>query len=210
MKPIVIVGCGPGNADYLTVAALKAVEDAEVLVGADHLLTLFPAVGSRRIEVTGSMTAVLDQLEPLLKQQICILVSGDSGLFSLAQLVIRRFGRENCRVISGISSIQVAFSRMALSWNSALLISAHGRRPEETTADLLKYDRIALLAGDNNAIGWAADRLDELGSAYLVVSCENLTLEDEMIRRFNGGDDLRRTKFLSRTVLLLLKKELLT
>ena len=91
MKPIVIVGCGPGNADYLTVAALNAVEDAEVLVGADHLLTLFPAVGSRRIEVTGSMTAVLDQLEPLLDQQVCVLVSGDSGFFSLAQLVISRF-----------------------------------------------------------------------------------------------------------------------
>ena len=210
MKPIVIVGCGPGNADYLTVAALNAVEDAEVLVGADHLLTLFPAVGSRRIEVTGSMTAVLDQLEPLLDQQVCVLVSGDSGLFSLAQLVIRRFGRENCRVIPGISSVQVAFSRFALSWNSALFISAHGRQPEETTSDLLKYDRIALLAGDRNAIGWTADRLDELGVNYLVASCENLTLDDETIRQFDCGNDLRQTKFSSRTVLLLLKRELLT
>lgn len=209
MKPIIIVGCGPGAADYLTAAARKAVEGAEILVGADHLLALFPAVGSRRIEVTGSMTAVLDQLEPLLEQQICVLVSGDSGLFSLAQLVIRRFGRENCRVIPGISSVQVAFSRLALSWNLALLISAHGRLPEETTADLLNYDRIALLAGDSNAIGWAAERLDELGSNYLVVSCENLTLEDEMTRQFNGGDDLRRAKFLSRTILLFLKRELL-
>ena len=210
MKPIVIVGCGPGNADYLTVAALNAVEDAEVLVGADHLLTLFPAVGSRRIEVTGSMTAVLDQLEPLLDQQVCVLVSGDSGLFSLAQLVIRRFGRKNCRVIPGISSVQVAFSRLALSWSSALLISAHGRLPQQTTADLAAYDRIALLAGDRTAINWTADQLAELGDAYLVVSCENLTLDDETIRQFLTANELRRATFPSRTVLLMLKKGLLT
>jgi len=210
MKPIVIVGCGPGDGNYLTAVARKAVAGAEVLVGADHLLALFSEVGSRRIEVTGSMAAVLDQLEPLRELQICILVSGDSGLFSLAQLVIGRFGRENCRVIPGVSSVQVAFSRLVLSWSSALLISAHGRLPQQTTAELSAYDRIALLAGDNAAINWTADRLAELGNAYLVVSCENLTLDDETIRQFMTADELRRATFPSRTVLLLLKKELLT
>jgi len=210
MKPLVIVGCGPGDGDYLTAVARKAVEGAEVLVGADHLLALFSEVGSRRIEVTGSMAVVLEQLEPLRDLQICVLVSGDSGLFSLAQLVIGRFGRENCRVIPGVSSVQVAFSRLALSWSSALLISAHGRLPQQSTAELSAYDRIALLAGDSAAINWTADRLAELGDAYLVVSCENLTLDDETIRQFVTADVLRRAAFPSRTVLLLLKKELLT
>jgi len=210
MKWLVIVGCGPGAGDYLTAAARKAVAEAEVLVGASHLLALFPEVGSRRIEVIGPMAAILDQLEPLRGQQICILVSGDSGLFSLAQLVIGRFGRENCRVIPGISSVQVAFSRLALSWSSALLISAHGRLPQQTTAELAAYDRIALLAGDRSAIAWTADRLAELGDTYLVISCENLTLADETIRQFVTADELRRATFPSRTVLLLLKKELLT
>jgi cobalt-precorrin-7 (C5)-methyltransferase len=209
MKPLVIVGCGPGDGDYLTAAARKAVETAEVLDGADHLLALFPEVGSHRIEVTGAMAAVLDQLEPLRQQHICVLVSGDSGLFSLAQLVIGRFGRENCRVIPGISSVQVAFSRLALSWSSALLISAHGRLPQQTTAELAAYDRIALLAGDAAAINWTADQLAQLGDTYLVVSCENLTLADETIRQFSTADELRRATFPSRTVLLLLKKELL-
>lgn len=209
MNPLVIVGCGPGHADYLTEVAKQAVAQAEVLVGAEYLLQLFPASACQRIVVRGAMAAVLDQLEGLRSQNICILVSGDSGLFSLAQLVIRRFGRENCRVIPGISSVQVAFSRLALSWSSALIISAHGRLPEETTADLLKYDRIALLAGDSNAIGWTARRLDELGDDYLVISCENLTLENEKIRQFDRGEELTRTDFPSRTVFLLLKRKLL-
>lgn len=210
MKPIDIVGCGPGGSDYLTTVAQQAVKKAEVLVGAEHLLALFPDSEAEKIAVRGTMSDVLDQLEPLRKKQICVLVSGDSGLFSLAQLVIRRFGRNNCRVIPGISSVQVAFSRLALSWSAALLISAHGRLPQETTADLKRYDRIALLAGDRAAITWVADRLDELGDEYVVVSCENLTLEDENIRQFESGDCLRLTEFASRTIFLLLKRELLT
>ena len=38
---IVIVGCGPGSPDYLTPLARRAVERAEVLVGASRLLDLF-------------------------------------------------------------------------------------------------------------------------------------------------------------------------
>ncbi len=42
-QSISIVGCGPGSLDYLTPAALRAIEEAEVLVGAIRLLDLFPA-----------------------------------------------------------------------------------------------------------------------------------------------------------------------
>ena len=38
-------------------------------------------------------------------KNIAVLVTGDPGIFSLARLVIERFGREQCRVIPGISSI---------------------------------------------------------------------------------------------------------
>ena len=209
MNPITIVGCGPGSPDYLNFATHNAVTHAEVLVGAMHLLQLFPNYSGQQIEVQGTMSAVLDQLEPLLNKQICVLVSGDSGLFSLAQLVIKRFGREHCKVIPGISSVQLAFARLALSWSSALMISAHGRTPQQTTVELATYDRIALLAGDKDAIVWTADRLTELGDDYLVVSCENLTLADETIRKFETGEALRQASFPSRTILLLLKKELL-
>ena len=36
--PIVIAGCGPGHADYLTEETRKAVSCADLLVGAPHLL----------------------------------------------------------------------------------------------------------------------------------------------------------------------------
>ncbi len=209
MNKIVIAGCGPGHEDYVSVMTQKAVTQAEVLVGAQHLLDLFPQMRCQQIVVRGLMAGILEQIEALADKKICVLVSGDTGLFSLARLVVNRFGRENCQLIPGISSVQVAFARLALDWSDALLISAHGRVPQVNTAELAHYDKITLLAGDDSAVCWAADRLTELGTDYVAVSCENLTLTTEIIREFADAESLRQTSLPSRTILLLLKKELL-
>ena len=209
MNKIIIAGCGPGHGDYVGLATQKAVSQAEVLVGAQHLLDLFPRMNCQRIVVRGLMAGILEQMGTLADKKICVLVSGDSGLFSLARLVISRFGRENCQLIPGISSVQVAFARLALDWSDALLISAHGRVPQVDTAELARYDKIALLAGNDGAVSWAADKLTELGTDYLAVSCENLTLATETIQEFNDAELLRQASLPSRTILLLLKKELL-
>ena len=209
MNKIVIAGCGPGHEDYVSVLAQKAVNQAEALVGAQHLLDLFPQIRCQQIVVQGAMANILDQVEALRDKRICVLVSGDSGLFSLARLVVNRFGRENCQLIPGISSIQVAFARLALDWSDALLISAHGRVPQVNTAELARYDKIALLAGDDAAIRWAADKLAELQDDYVAVSCENLTLTTEKVREFAAAESLRQASLPARTILLLLKKELL-
>ncbi len=209
MNKIVIAGCGPGHEDYVSVLAHKAATQAEVLVGAQHLLDLFPQSSCQQIVVRGAMSNVLDQMEALHNKKFCVLVSGDTGLFSLARLVVNRFGRKNCQLIPGISSIQVAFSRLALNWSDALFISAHGRVPQVNTAELVHYDKIALLAGDATAVCWAADRLTELGTDYIAMSCENLTLSTEKIREFDDDESLRQASLPARTILLLLKKELL-
>ena len=209
MNKIVIVGCGPGHEDYVSVLTRKSVVQAEVLVGAQHLLDLFPHIRCHRIVVHGSMSGVLDQVGMLRDKSGCVLVSGDTGLFSLTRLVVSRFGRKNCQLIPGISSVQVAFARLALDWSDALLISAHGRVPQVDTTELAHYDKIALLAGDDAAVCWAADRLAELGTNYVAISCENLTLTTEAIQEFHQAESLRQAPLPSRMILLLVKRELL-
>ncbi len=206
-QPIVIVGCGPGHPDYLFPTAQREIEQAEVLVGAPHLLQLFPAVGQLRIAAKGGMTEALEQMEDLTNRRIVVLVSGDSGFYSLARMVIARFGRGNCRVIPGISSLQLAFSRLALEWSDALTLSAHGRIPQVADEVLDHFDKIAVLAGTREAIEWCADLLNRRGPDYLLVACEDLTLDSERIRHFVSADALLATEFASRTILILLKKD---
>jgi precorrin-6B methylase 1 len=57
---ITVEGCGPGSPDYLTLAAGKAVESADVLVGAPRLLELFPQYSGERMAVTAKLYEVLD------------------------------------------------------------------------------------------------------------------------------------------------------
>ncbi len=130
MAMITIVGCGPGALDHLPPVAHRAIAEADVLVGASRLLDLFPTMTAERIVVGANIPKLLDQMAPHVSQaNIAVLVTGDPGVCSLAQPVIQRFGRENCRVIPGISSVQVAFARLGLDWFGARLLSAHARIP---------------------------------------------------------------------------------
>ncbi|MBN2643939.1 precorrin-6y C5,15-methyltransferase (decarboxylating) subunit CbiE [Trichloromonas sp.] len=209
MNPIHIVGCGPGHPDYLNPVATKIIDQAELLVGTEHLLALFPPGTESRIVVEGSMNRVLDQFEKLTDQRVCILVSGDPGLFSLARLVIERFGRDNCRVIPGISSLQLACARLMLRWDNLLILSAHGHLPEISSERLADSDKTAILAGCSQAVAWVAEQWDKLPENYMVVSCENLSLKNERIHYFADSTELRMTELPSRTILFLLKEGLL-
>jgi len=209
MSKIHIIGCGPGHPGFLTAAAFSAVLRADLLVGAEHLLNLFPAVDCQRIAVSGTMTAVLDQVAESEAETICVLVSGDTGLFSLARMFINRFGRERCQLLPGISSIQLACARLAIDWSDLKIISGHGRTPDADLAQLRQSDKTALLAGDDAAITWLADRWQELGHDYEVASCENLSLETESIRYFSKVADLNAAELPSRTILFLCKRGIL-
>lgn len=205
--PIIIAGCGPGHADYLTTAVHNAVSDAEILVGAHHLLELFPAANVLRLPVTVDIPAVLESMENHRDLRMVVLVSGDSGLFSLARRVQHHFGRKHCHLIPGISSVQVACARVGIDWNDLRIVSVHGRVPEESFEELCTSHKIAILAGTSAATDWAADLLEKMGAEYHAVVCENLTLAEEKIYQCNARE-LRKATLASRTIIVLLHKEI--
>lgn len=210
-KPVIfIVGCGPGSRDYLTPAAAKAAESADVLVGAQRLLDLFPHHAGERIVVTGKLDEALDRMDSLANvRSIGVLVTGDPGLFSLAKRVIQRFGRDQCRVIPGISSVQVAFARLGLDWADACVISAHKEDPE-IGAGLDGMDKMAILCGRQGSLLWIRDHLTPLinGSTRIFV-LENLTLESERIREVRSGD-LATLDAAPSTIVIIVRESLIS
>jgi precorrin-6y C5,15-methyltransferase (decarboxylating) CbiE subunit len=207
-KPILIVGCGPGAPDFLTPAARKAIAGAEVLVGTSHLLDLFPKHPAERIRVQADIPRILEEIAVRLhRRKIAVLVTGDPGLYSLAQPVLKRFGRESCEIIPGISSLQVAFARLGLDWVNARIIDAHGGNPDVDSASLAQAEKIAIFAGRAEAIQWATNLVRAIGKGYTIYVCENLTLEGEKIRQVKA-EDLRNLAVSSRTIVLLVRKAL--
>jgi precorrin-2 C(20)-methyltransferase len=183
-KMIEIVGCGPGAADYLTDAARKAVSGAELLAGSRRLLELFADYRGEKLLVDAHVGPLVDQLEAAwrLGRKVAVLVSGDPGLYSLAERLLRRFGRENCRVTPAVSSVQAAFARLGLAWDNVRVISAHGRVPDGDV-DLSQSDKLAVLGGTREAMHWAAATSERLRETHVAYLCENLTLPGQRVRQ---------------------------
>ena len=206
IKPIIIAGCGPGGLDYITPAAMHAIKQAEVLVGARRLLDTFPEVAAQRILVGADVPKALDMIaEHLGQRRIVVLVTGDPGLCSLARPVVKRFGRNACRVIPGISSVHAAFASVGIDWFGARILSAHDHAPELEPASLVDESKLALLAGNPENAAWVDALAAEMFATHDLFVCENLTLANESVRRV---DCLQLPMNLaSRTILLFIKKE---
>ena len=204
--PIVIIGCGPGSPEYLTAAAIRAVQGAEVLVGARRLLALFPAHPGERIMMEAHTEKVLAAIAQRPDKKIAVLVTGDPGLASLAQPILKRFGPTRCRVIPGISSLQAAFARLGLDWLGVRIIDAHGKDPSVHLKTLEGIDKIAVLGGRKESLSWLLQETSAMGEDFNIWACEDLTLETERIREL----DPRTAAGLvlsSRTIFILVRKK---
>jgi precorrin-6y C5,15-methyltransferase (decarboxylating) CbiE subunit len=201
-----VVGCGPGSAEYLTEAARRAVARAEVLAGSRRLLELFPEHAGPRIATEGRMPAAVDEIAGLAREgkTVAVLVAGDPGLFSFARKVVAAVGPENCEITPGISSVQVAFARLGQDWAGAHLLSAHGRTPEVPIDELHRWEKIAVLAGNREAISWVAAAAERLRQSHAAWLCEDLTLPSERVRQLTP-EELARTDASSLAIVLLIR-----
>ena len=204
------MGCGPGSPDYVTPAAIAAVEKADLVIGPERLLMLFPSRLLQSVVVNSTVEQALDVIEQRTDcKNIAVLVTGDPGIFSLARLVIERFGRKQCRVIPGISSIQAAFARIGLDWADAKIISAHKEDPYPDES-LLTSDKVAVLLGRSGSLRWVADHIVENAPAdRRIFVFENLTMDNESVRE-TSRKELRDLQVSSTTVVLVIKGDLLS
>lgn len=211
MNEITIVGCGPGAREYLTSAAVEAVDRADVVLGAPRLLDLFPGSGARKIAIRRlkrnyrrllSLIGLLSE-----ERRVALLVSGDPGVHSLASAVAMKFGRENCRVIPGVSSIQYAFSKLAMRWDDAVILSIHGKEPKDLAQRIASAKKTAILTDDGDGPARVAGLLEDgFDRHYDIYLCEALSLIEERIRKV-GVEELRGCKAASLNLLIMVKKE---
>jgi cobalt-precorrin-7 (C5)-methyltransferase len=184
---LTIAGCGPGGADFVTPAVHEAVERADVLIGAERLLALFPYAQAERIALYVPIEKVGAEIADRPGKRIVVLVSGDPGIFSLARPLLQRFGRKACRVIPGLSALQLAFAAVGLDWADARVLSAHGELPRLDPAALAAEKKIAVFAGHRDSLAWAAE-LGRALPAHVAILCEDLTLPGEAVREVSLGE----------------------
>lgn len=181
---IIVVGIGPGAREYVVPKALKAIENAKVLVGGSRALADFAREGQKTFAIKADIKAVMNFIGEELKQNdVVVMVSGDPGYYSLLSSLRKNFSLEQIKVIPGLSSMQVAFAKIALPWQEASLLSFHGRVPKDEDLVYVKGRIIGMLTDNKFNSGRIAEYLIERGwdknaRAYI---CSRLSYPDEKI-----------------------------
>ena len=128
---IIVAGIGPGDKSYTTPAALEKIQAAKFLVGGRRALTDFANSSQETFPITADLNSVTKFIaEKILLDDVVVMVSGDPGYYSFLNFLKKNFTNP-IEVIPSISAMQLAFAKLSLSWESATLLSFHGRRPAD-------------------------------------------------------------------------------
>ncbi len=160
---VVIVGVGPGNMDMITPEALKSIETAEIIVGSRRILEVFAKPEQVRYELSGDLNGLHLNLTAWLGRKIVVLVSGDPGFYSILDWLKREFPMINLIVIPGISSIQLAFARLAQSWYDCKFISLHGREAVDLAREIQQNRKVCFLTDEKNTPAMILQKMKTAG-----------------------------------------------
>ncbi|MFI6010732.1 precorrin-6y C5,15-methyltransferase (decarboxylating) subunit CbiE [Streptomyces sp. NPDC051243] len=143
---ITVVGTGTGAPPGEDL--LAGAEPALVVGGRRHLDAVRLPDGVETV-VLGALAPALDTIEEYLAKDrpVVVLASGDPGFFGIVRALAERFGPERLDVRPGVSSVATAFARLGLTWDDAVVVSAHGRDPRTAVNVCRAHPKVAVLTG---------------------------------------------------------------
>lgn len=192
--PIRVFGTGTG--EPLGREAREALAVATLVVGARrHLEAAGPAEQVERI-VLGPLAPALDRIAEQVPgdgARVVVLASGDPGFFGIVRALTERFGPDALDVRPGAPSVAVAFARLGLAWDDAVVVSAHGRDPRTAVNVCLAHPKVAVLTGPGaGPAELAAGLVHGAGERTLVVATALGDPERERVERLTPAEALAR------------------
>lgn len=174
--------------EQLDADARAAIETCELLIASRRLLDslALPAHITCRSVVLGSdIEGALDAVEKE-NGRVCVLASGDPGFFGILRPLSARLGPETIEVHPAPSSVSVAFARLGIPWDDAVVVSAHGRPLAEAVRHLTRARKAAVLVSPDNppeAVGKAllSERAPHARTELRVAVCSRLGTDGESI-----------------------------
>ncbi len=200
-KHVVMAGIGMGSADTRTLGMLRAVSEAECVIGARRMVQSVDTTGKRVCEAVMAKD-IAAVIRGGAERNYAVLLSGDTGFYSGAKSLLKELGDEfDTEVMPGIGSLSYFCSRLRRPWEDVRAVSLHGRR-----CDIVREVRdnaavFSLLGGDTGARE-ALERLCAAGLGHVRVFIgENLGYPEERITA-GTAEELRSAEFGPLCVLL--------
>ena len=185
MERIAVIGVGPGAEDGLTLRARAEMERAECVFAARRHAHLAPEGRLRPLEpLSEALTAIGREREA--GRRVAVLVSGDTGVYSMLPLLERTFGAEAVRAVPGVSALQALCAALGESWQEACVLSGHGRElpPQALCRAVRSHAGTLLFCDKRHDPAWICRTLlnGGLGGVEVAVG-ERLSYADERITR---------------------------
>ncbi|PWI19215.1 bifunctional cobalt-precorrin-7 (C(5))-methyltransferase/cobalt-precorrin-6B (C(15))-methyltransferase [Streptomyces sp. Act143] len=192
---------GTGTGAPVPAAALAG---ARLVVGGRRHLASAPVPADAEQVVLGPLAPALDAVERHLKLRnpVVVLASGDPGFFGIVRALAERFGADRLEVRPGVSSVAAAFARLGLTWDDAVVVSAHGRELRTAVNVCRARPKVAVLTGPGSGpaeLG-AALRAD----ARVLVVASALGSAEERVERVTPAEAAARDWGTSVSVVLCL------
>lgn len=132
------------HAGRVAPAAEPLLAGAELVAGGREVLDALAPASARRLVLGADLAPALDAVA---QASGCVLASGDPGFFGIVRRLGERVGRARLDVHPAPSSVAVAFARLGVPWDDALVVSAHGRDPRPALHAALRHPKVAILTG---------------------------------------------------------------
>lgn len=178
-----VLGLGPGNLDYTLPIVLKEIMESEIIIGGKrHIESLGKyAENKEYCYINADLQRVLDFIEQNRDKKMSLILSGDTGFYSMLTFMRKHFKVNELNVIPGISSVQYMFAKVSSYWNDAFVSSVHGRNTEYVEK-LREYGKIGLLTDKKNTPQRIAEEVVKAGMTEATIYVgENLSYENEKI-----------------------------
>ncbi|MGN1417052.1 MAG: precorrin-6A reductase [Oscillospiraceae bacterium] len=179
-KKIAVIGTGMDGKMTMTAEAVKAVEQAQLIIGAKRMVSPFADTG-REIFISYDPQEIAKHIAETKHEKIAVLMSGDCGFFSGAEKLLPLLAGYDVRVICGISSAAYFCSRIGVPMSGAELVSLHGRSGN-IVRRVCSHEKTFFLLGGDIAPKDVCRRLCEYGLDDVDIFVgENLSYENEKL-----------------------------
>lgn len=206
-----VVGLGPGNIKYLSTFGIECIKEAEIIVGSTRQLSDLKAIISEKQEIyiLGKLAELIAYLKENIERKITIIVSGDTGYYSLVPYLSKNLSKDILNIIPNISSYQYLFSKLGENWQNFRLASVHGREFDYVkNIDDKDIAGLVLLTDDVQNPYEVSKNLYNNGIRNLtVIVGENLSYDNEKITILEIEDYEKLNRKFDMNVLVLKKGE---
>ncbi|MCQ2613352.1 MAG: precorrin-6y C5,15-methyltransferase (decarboxylating) subunit CbiE [Treponemataceae bacterium] len=203
-----LIGIGMGSAKNMTVEAAEKISNADVIFGAERMLSGINAKAEKYPYYLAK--DIVPLLNDFIKsgrslENVCVLFSGDTGFFSGAAKLseeLRSLGQISMKILPGISAMSYLAAKTGINYQDAVIISLHGTEENvwkpKLSASLAEGRKIFLLTSgvkDVHKVGkqvWECNKSADLH--YRMATGFQLSYENENVRIIDPEDCLSFTE----------------